>query len=92
MWIRSQDKSVLTKVTGVNVCDNENGTYDIDGAYWRLGTYKTKKRALEVLDEIQDEMSELPDVSYLAEPTRAIWVYLADMVRIKRTVYQMPKE
>ena len=59
MWIRSQDKSVLTKVTGVNVCDNENGTYDIDGAYWRLGTYKTKKRALEVLDEIQNSIVSL---------------------------------
>ena len=83
MWIRSQDKSVLTKVTGVNVCDNENGTYDIDGAYWRLGTYKTKKRALEVLDEIQGLIIDS-------------WGYCTvgdgDIVTEGIAFYQMPEE
>ena len=92
MWIRSQDKRELIDASHAYV-NESNCIISVCGeAYCELGKYETRERALEVLDEIQDEMSELPDVSYLAEPARAIWVYLADMVRIKRTVYQMPKE
>ena len=64
MWIRSQDKMNLVKVRqiGVNYQDNKqiiaNYTpelYENSGGYYELlGTYKTKERALEVLDEIQN--------------------------------------
>ena len=66
MWVRSQDKMNLVKVRqiGVNYQDNKqiiaNYTpelYENSGGYYELlGTYKTKERALEVLDEIQDEL------------------------------------
>ena len=66
LWIRSQDKMNLVKVRqiGVNYQDNKqiiaNYTpelYENSGGYYELlGTYKTKERALEVLDEIQDEL------------------------------------
>ena len=55
LWIRSQDKRILQKVNNIFLDANyENKrivTYDGDNT--ELGTYETKERALEVLDEIQ---------------------------------------
>lgn len=61
MWIRSQDKTVLVKVFDfrVDCCiglDGENyiqGNLDSNYDSYILGTYKSKERAIEVLDEIQ---------------------------------------
>ena len=58
LWVRSQDKRILQKVDNIFLDANyENkriSTYDGDNV--ELGTYKTKERAIEVLDEIQDEL------------------------------------
>lgn len=58
LWVRSQDKRILQKVDNIfldaNYEDKRISTYDGDNV--ELGTYKTKERALEVLDEIQDEL------------------------------------
>lgn len=58
LWIRSQDKRILQKVDNIFLDANyENkriSTYDGDSV--ELGTYKTKERAIEVLNEIQDEL------------------------------------
>lgn len=58
LWIRSQDKRILQKVDNIfldaNYEDKRISTYDGDNI--ELGTYKTKERAIEVLDEIQDEL------------------------------------
>lgn len=55
LWIRSQDRRILQKVDNIFLDANyENkriSTYDGDNI--ELGTYKTKERALEVLDEIE---------------------------------------
>lgn len=61
MWIRSQDKTVLVKVFDfrVNCCIGLDGEIYIQGNLdsnydsYILGTYKSKERAIEVLDEIQ---------------------------------------
>ena len=54
--MRSQDKRILQKVNNIFLDANyENKriiTYDGDNI--ELGTYKTKERALEVLDDIQN--------------------------------------
>lgn len=60
LWIRSQDRECLIKIENISI-DNENWVLgnlvsDDNKAicdYWKLGHYKTKERALEVLDEIQ---------------------------------------
>ena len=56
LWMRSQDKRILQKVDNIfldaNYEDKRISTYD--GNNVELGTYKTKERAIEVLDEIQD--------------------------------------
>ena len=53
LWIRSQSKETLMKVTKVHICDGvifANGYTEFDE---RIGEYATKERALEVLDEIE---------------------------------------
>ena len=56
LWVRSQDKRILQKVDNIFLdanCDNKRiSTYDGDNV--ELGTYQTKERAIEVLDEIQN--------------------------------------
>lgn len=54
MWIRSQDKQLLTFVTTISMdasIENRVWIYNQDGR--RLGTYATKERAIEILDQIQ---------------------------------------
>ena len=69
--MRSQDKMNLVKVRQISVNYQDNKQiianympelYENSGEYYEiLGTYKTKERALEVLDEIQAYlMSDTP--------------------------------
>ena len=84
MWIRSQDKTVLVKVFDfrVDCCiglDGENyiqGNLDSNYDSYILGTYKSKERAIEVLDEIQKLLIALPRTE----------------IPFNDIVYQMPKE
>lgn len=63
LWIRSQDKTILQKVNKLYVCKYAEkkgyGIYDLlyndlDDCDVPLGFYKTRERALEVLDRIQE--------------------------------------
>ena len=57
LWIRSQDKRILQKVDNIFLdanYENKRICNYADDYKTELGTYKTKERALEVLDEIQD--------------------------------------
>ena len=65
LWIRSQDKLKLVKVNYVYVIENKINSFSIYGETIDsgpiIGRYKTKERALEVLDEIQAYlMSDTP--------------------------------
>lgn len=53
LWVRSQDKKILTKVNYLEVYGSSTDWW-IMGNDNDLGTYKSKERALEVLDEIQN--------------------------------------
>lgn len=71
LWIRSQDKEDLIKVDNIGLAylgkygfvdkigDIHRGEYHIcqfgENCHTTLGYYKTKERALEVLDEIQKQ-------------------------------------
>lgn len=64
LWVRSQDKRILQKVDNIflnaNYDNKRISTYDGDDNT-TLGEYKTKERAIEVLDEIQAYlMSDTP--------------------------------
>lgn len=64
LWVRSQDKESLVKISNIQYILRKeidcgiSTEYHYIGTYYDnlkiLGTYKTKERALEVLDEIQD--------------------------------------
>lgn len=57
LWIRSQDKKTLTKISEVAISYGGVTIRGIIGDYSRwLGEYKTKERALEVLNEIQNKI------------------------------------
>ena len=56
LWVRTQDKECLTNISNIEYVYKNNmhglGTYYDNLKI--LGTYETKKRAIEVLDEIQN--------------------------------------
>lgn len=60
LWIRSQDRKELIKIDGIilenPLVSGETGIrgYFEKNQYAMLGYYKTKERAIEVLDEIQN--------------------------------------
>ena len=74
LWVRSQDRESLVKVdnlyvsVGNYICYYVEKGKEIPNTYYRpsgeLGRYKTKERALEVLDEIQD-LLETREVSQM---------------------------
>lgn len=68
LWIRSQDKMNLVKIRQISLNYQNNKQiianyipdfYPNSGEYYEfLGIYKSKERALEVLDEIQNFMRD----------------------------------
>lgn len=60
MWIRSQDRKILTKIDDLAI----DGANQIWGDCTLLGKYSTEEKALKVLDQIQDNME-----SFEHEPT-----------------------
>ena len=79
VWVRSQDKEFLMKVDNINLELNRLFTF-VGGVTtaFTLGTYKSKERALEVLDEIQTWIER-----YEANKNNLFSGHF---------VYQMPKE
>lgn len=60
LWIRSQDKRAIYCVRQLRI----NGLDIMCLGGELLGTYKTKERALEVLDEIQKEIHNSKELLY----------------------------
>ena len=54
LWIRSQDKTFLRKVNTIGIVEGRDFWGIEDNFRVSFGKYKTKERALEVLDEIQN--------------------------------------
>ena len=84
LWIRSQDKTRLLKIFEIYIA----GTYENElranyQSYYSgcshidIGKYKTKERALEVLDEIQEILVQVNDPNLTILPI---------------LVYEMPSE
>lgn len=103
LWVRSQDKRILQKVDNIFLDANyENkriSTYDGDNV--ELGTYKTKERAIEVLDEINKLLIPKPIIStYNVEQAELLngTVFIKPMlddIKIESYtsyVYQMPEK
>lgn len=86
LWVRSQDKECLINISNIQYVYKNNmhglGTYYDNLKI--LGTYKTKERALEVLDEIQDKIN-LIDLGH---------DFGSPMIDLKNPayIYQMPEK
>ena len=113
LWIRSQDKMNLVKIRQISLNYQNNKQiianyipelYENSGEYCELlGTYKTKERALEVLDEIQNILKPtIITTGYeceLKENIKDKTSFNLDMIPTKTeiqelstVVYQMPAE
>jgi hypothetical protein len=91
MWIRTQDRTRLLNIDKFFL-EGKEIKYHFDPAnrFYNLGTYKTKERALEVLDEIQSviEESDITRYEYFQGRDRELIEYTYKGTQI----YQMPKE
>ena len=89
LWIRSQNKELLMQVKylHINAYGEKNKdvriySYGYEDFSYLLGTYKTKERALEILDEIQE----------LLEPVHITDISKKEGIVGANIFYEMPKE
>ena len=105
LWVRSQDKRILQKVDNVylnanydnrRICTIDSSDYEND-----LGEYKSKERALEVLDEIQKLLQPQTFINYEDKlefhPEYIVQNIIktipkTEIKELSTFVYQMPKE
>lgn len=102
LWIRSQDKMSLVKVRQVSV-NYQNSKqiianytpelFENSGEFFELlGTYKTKERALEVLDEIQRTIAKNQSLISLMHNFTDLKGNEEGVAQIfKDMIYQMPE-
>ena len=95
MWIRSQDKGYLVKSPIIDIDIKKNEVYILDRTYAKepfigriLGVYKSKERALEVLDDIQRYL--IPSIDMIGKIPEDGKIYGVNS--IVSMVYQMPEE
>ncbi len=91
LWIRSQNKKELipNPKLGIDQCENRYyivDRYNFENAFI-LGEYKSKERALEVLDEIENYLIN----SSFAKRTNILGE-VKDFIPNPLFVYEMPKE
>ena len=71
LWVRSQDKECLTNISNIQYV-YKNNMHGL-GIYYDnlkiLGTYKTKERTIEVLDEIQNLLQN----AYIGNASRIVY-------------------
>ena len=67
LWIRSQDKTFLKKVNTIGIVEGSDFCFISENLTTDFGKYKTKERALEVLDEIQNEVKYITDINIVYE-------------------------
>ena len=103
LWVRSQDRKNLVKVNAIFIDDTDmvdKGFVTIysQNCEFELGTYNSKERALEVLDEIQSLIKPKAIIQNINnEPTISDFLYrpneqytitpLSNVI-----VYEMPEE
>lgn len=106
LWVRSQDKMKLVNNCNLYISNEIRNEYvieDLNNKYLKLGTYKTKERALEILDEIQnilrpkyilDSSSIKPDGNFYVEKGMIFQKYDANakIEELSTFVYQMSEK
>ena len=81
MWIRSQDRKILTKIDDLAI----DGTNQIWGDCCLLGKYSSKEKALKVLDEIQHSI--MTEHQYHTDEANCTMRFFT---KEYKEIYQMP--
>lgn len=99
LWIRSQDKEVLTKVVDIWKDADKNEIWSKSSFAIKncLGIYKTKERTMEILEEIQSAIifSGLPNEELQRALKEKIQNFTANLmfnIRTNTCLYEMPQE
>lgn len=89
LWVRSQDKEVLTRVVDIWKDTDKNEIWSKSSFATKncLGRYKTKERTIEVLDEIQNFMRN----SVYVKKTNRLGEEI-DLIPKPILIYNMPKD
>ena len=91
MWIRSQNKSNLVTCNGFYYRSDSGNTkwhyiYGVitgeDDSGWHLGSYTSKDRCIEIINEIQSVVAQQEDMK----------VFPSQYSGARIDVYEMPKE
>lgn len=99
LWIRSQDKEVLTKVVDIWKDADKNEIWSKSSFAIKncLGIYKTKERTMEILEEIQSAIifCGLPNEELqraLKEKRQNFTANLMFNIITNTCLYEMPQE
>lgn len=91
MWIRSQNKRILSKVNEVLICTMDDNKYFIEGFWDRgsdtLGIYSSEEKALKVLDEIQTSI--MTEHQFRIDELNCTRNYFG---KEYKEIYQMPED
>lgn len=87
LWIRSQDKELLVKVKEIELGEYDDYYCLVVNNLQNIGNYKTKERALEIIDEIHCNIENIGQ-SYIKSNENGI----PDEFICYGKVYEMPKE
>lgn len=82
LWIRTRDRAGILKCEKLYIQVLNGEFYILNENEFPLGTYKTRERALEVLDEIQE----------LLEPVHITNISKKEGIVGANIFYEMPKE
>lgn len=97
LWVRSQNKYRLLNVESLQIIYNQEDNelpYSINSSYELLGSYKTKERALEILDEIQQMLKNETietEIKYINNQVYETKIIGKPDIPKNIVVYQMPK-
>lgn len=96
LWIRSQNKTALMKIIDIRLYPdnvyNKTDIFirDINGDIVSIGSYKTRERALEILDEIQRKIKFL--YMYENADLEKGSCIEQEVIGTDFNIYEMPKE
>ena len=95
LWIRSQDRTFLRKVNTIGIVECRDFWSIDENLTVSFGKYKTKERALEVLDEIEERIMLINTIN-IAKDRDSLIAYKNALTEEKIKglgyPYQMPKE
>ena len=91
LWIRSQDKENLIKIIAARRFENMIQVRTDNTAVLTVGTYATKERAMEILDDIQEHINVKINVKNISTDLADLYIKGAILDSMHK-IYEMPKE